>query len=386
MPVEVVAARAVAACGAGTVEAVAAPPRPVPDDVPVAPATVRSRLAPVAPPTTDPSRASPVKVAPAAATAPLRPALIEAAALAPSRPAPLEAAFAPDPSRPAPLEAAFAPDPSRPAPLEIAFAPDPSRLAPVEAVPAGGAAVLRKAAAESPSREARVKTGAGDPPIEAALDDPSGEVRFGSAAGDPPRETPARPAAAGLSAVPPIRPGPLVPSTRAGAPASEAPNKTSGSSNSPDPDADDVNVGTSAESGRASGTTGADGPSGPKSSSAPCESKSSSDSIDLCTAEAAADAGGATVEEMRPEGDPVGADPIASSTGRSAKGSKAGREAASIVFEPESRQSILNVSCNAAAEVPRRWLTERERQPGVVTRVTLYRSCLTIFSLQKRPA
>jgi hypothetical protein len=171
-----------------------------------------------------------------------------------------------------------------------------------------------------------------------------------------PATEPSRPAAPAEAAPPPptelfrsaaapapslgVVPAPLVPSIRAGAPGSDTPNSTSGSSSS----ADAISVGTSAESGRASGITdpeAADGlqASGPRSSNAPCESRSSSESIKPFEVEAVDEAGvdgECAVEEVRPEGDPFAADPIGSSTGRSAKGSKAGREAASIVFEPES--------------------------------------------------
>ena len=93
--------------------------------------------------------------------------------------------------------------------------------------------------------------------------------------------------------------------------------------------------------------------------------------------------GGAAADELRAVGDALAANPTGSSTGRSAKGSKAGREAASIVFEPESRRSFLNVSCNAAAELPRRWLTDRQGRPDFVTHLTLCRMTLTTFALQK---
>jgi hypothetical protein len=133
----------------------------------------------------------------------------------------------------------------------------------------------------------------------------------------------------------------LVPSTRVGAPGSEAPNSISGSRKSADPD----NVGTMAESGRASGASGPVTPDdefcrpeavGSKSSNAPCERRSSSDSIRPFAE--AADAG-ADVEfavEEPPAGEAALDDAKGSSTGISAKGSKTGREAASIVFEPDS--------------------------------------------------
>jgi hypothetical protein len=137
-------------------------------------------------------------------------------------------------------------------------------------------------------------------------------------------------------------PEPFVPSKRAGAPGSETPKSTSGSSSSPEGEFEAVNVGISAVSGRAS-DTGAEADSGDTSSKSPCESKSSPDSGE---------------ELFSVPNDGIAA--MGSSTGRSARGSSLGREAASIVFEPESGRSILNVSCNAVAEVPRRWLTDRK--------------------------
>jgi hypothetical protein len=204
---------------------------------------------------------------------------------------------------------------------------------------------------------------------------------------DPPRAAPVE--FAPVPAEPPrgVVPAPLVPSARVGAPGSETPNSTSGSRSS----SDAISVGTSAESGRASGTTDPDAAngaeaSGPKSSNAPCASKSSSESSGLFEVGVVADAdvdGGVAVEEVRPDGDPFTADPIGSSTGRSVKGSKVGREAASIVFEPQSRRSILTVSCNASAKLPRRWLTDRQGRPDVVTCVTLFRRAEDRSALQK---
>ena len=129
-------------------------------------------------------------------------------------------------------------------------------------------------------------------------------------------------------------PGPLVPSMRAGAPGSEAPSSTSGSSNSPDAKFDESNVGIRSVSGRVSDTGAVMGAS-EGSSNAPCASKSSSDSCEALFA--VTEDGAAAI--------------MGSSTGRSARGSSLGREAA----------SILNVSCSAIAEVPRRWLTDRRR-------------------------
>jgi hypothetical protein len=112
-------------------------------------------------------------------------------------------------------------------------------------------------------------------------------------------------------------PVPFVPSIRAGPPASETPNNTSGSSSSPAVDA--VSVGIRAVSGLASGAGAATVGLADRSSKAPCESKSSPESIE-----------GPFVEPDETVG------PMGSSTGRSARGSSLVREAASIVFEPAS--------------------------------------------------
>jgi hypothetical protein len=117
-------------------------------------------------------------------------------------------------------------------------------------------------------------------------------------------------------------PAPFVPSIRAGPPASETPNNTSGSSSSPAVDA--VSVGIRAVSGRASGTGVATVGLADRSSKAPCESKSSPESNEP-----------ESNEECFAEPDET-VDPMGSSTGRSARGSSLEREAASIVFEPES--------------------------------------------------
>jgi hypothetical protein len=146
---------------------------------------------------------------------------------------------------------------------------------------------------------------------------------------------------------------PFVPSTLMGEFGSEAPSSTSGSTKS----ADANSVGINPESEGAPGggvlkvgeveTDEAGAASGPKSSSTPCASKSSSESIGpidgAVGGAAAVVAGTAADEDGRP---PPGCDvvpfnPNGSSTGRSAKGSKAGREAASIVFEPEIGRPIL---------------------------------------------
>jgi hypothetical protein len=343
------------------------------------------------------------------------PAVLEGAELAALTAAPAPAV---EPPREAPDVALDVPaNPSLPAPMPVAEpirvavpvgATPPSReAAPAEVRPAASPslpAALAEAVptpAETPSRPTARTEAA---PTPAAL--PSCETAPAEAgpaailfrpavpaeAAPTPAELPPRPAAPAEAAPIPaaprdVEPVPLVPSTRAGAPGSETPSSTSGSRSS----ADAISVGTSAESGRASGITdpdAADGPgaSGPKSSNAPCESKSSSESIGLFKMGAPADAevdGGVAVEEVRPEGAPFPANPKGSSTGSSAKGSKAGREAASIVFEPESRRSILNLSCNASAELPRRWLTDRQERPDIVTYVTLCRTGLSISALQK---
>jgi hypothetical protein len=158
---------------------------------------------------------------------------------------------------------------------------------------------------------------------------------------------PGSPAAEPLGdAVPRAVPAPFVPPPRVGVPGSEAPNSTSGSINSPGA----ISVGTCAVSGRASRAAGAGAVelddtadvSGVRSSNAPWASKSSSESPNAFEGEGDGgeelDAGGAVVEAGRapPACDPVPPDPKGSSTGRSAKGSKAGREAASIIFEPQS--------------------------------------------------
>ncbi|MDB6160619.1 MAG: hypothetical protein JWO04_4325 [Gammaproteobacteria bacterium] len=140
---------------------------------------------------------------------------------------------------------------------------------------------------------------------------------------------------------------PLVPSVRGGAFGSEAPSSTSGSSSSADAN---NSVGISPESAGACGTggleagevveiDGAADASGPKSRSAPCASKSSSGStrpFDGAVGEGAVADAGVDEEGPAPAGDAVPFNPKGSSTGRSAKGSKAGREAGSIVFEPDS--------------------------------------------------
>jgi hypothetical protein len=159
--------------------------------------------------------------------------------------------------------------------------------------------------------------------------------------------TPAMPGAV-ADPVPRAMAGPLVPSVRGGAFGSETPRSTSGSSNSADAN---ESVGISADSGGTCGTDAleavemdeAGGTSGPESSSTPYASRSSSEFIGSfgagCGEEAGGlDAAGPVEEEGRalPPWDAVPFNPKGSSTGRSAKGSKAGREAASIVFEPDS--------------------------------------------------
>jgi len=376
-----------------------------------------AELEPAAParePIADASLAAPIKLAPTPASAPPREMPVDAAPEPPislSRSAPIVAVLTPASNPPfEALVGAAAPepvaDPSRASPVDMVLAPatDPLRPVPIEAAPAaelprdvpiGAAAPALAANAFRPARIGFV---------------PAALVRARLAVGTPVPDAPVESALAPAVAPPRAEvPSPLVPSTRAGAPGSAAPNNISGSSSS----ADAISVGTSTESGGASGITepdaaereGAAEASGPRSSNAPCESKSSSESIKLFAVEGAGDpapldvevggvpAGDVTAaaapvagEEVRPDGDPLPANSIGSSTGRSAKGSKAGREALSIVFEPESRRSILNVSCNASAELPRRWLTERQGRPYVVTRVTLYPVTMTIFGLQKSDA
>jgi hypothetical protein len=144
----------------------------------------------------------------------------------------------------------------------------------------------------------------------------------------------------------PRAPTALVLSGRAGAFGSQAPSSTSGSSNSADAN---NSVGISPESAGAPGSDvlavgevvepdEAGGTSGPMSSSTPCASKSSSESMGPFDGAVGGDAGIAADEEERapPTCGAVPFNTKGSSTGRSAKGSKAGREAASIVFEPDS--------------------------------------------------
>jgi hypothetical protein len=227
--------------------------------------------------------------------------------------------------------------------LELPVEAGPALLGPVWVAAPAGAAVLDLIVPVLDDAELAAIT----PVLTPALEAPRGTPAMVPVAPD----EPPLPALALTAAVEPVRVA-LLPSTRAGSPDCAAANSTCGSSSSPDA----ITVGTRAESGRVSGTIdpdAAEGPesSGPKSSSAPCASKSSSDSIWSFD-------GGVGVD-AEDDGAAFPANPIGSSTGSSAKGSKAGREAASIVFEPESRRSILNVSCNAAAELPRRWLTDQ---------------------------
>jgi hypothetical protein len=125
---------------------------------------------------------------------------------------------------------------------------------------------------------------------------------------------------------------------------SGAPSSTSGSSNSAD---DNNNVGISPESEGAPGIdvlgavggveVGGEAGEGsvPEPSSTPYASKSSSGLVgpsDGVVEAGAVDGGG----RAPPTCDAVPFNPKGSSTGRSARGSRAGREAASIVFEPAS--------------------------------------------------
>ena len=195
-----------------------------------------------------------------------------------------------------------------------------------------------------------------------------------------------------VDARPPAPPTPTALSVREGTFGSEAPSSISGSSSSAD---DNNSAGINPESKAASGTDvfapdelvepdEAGGASGLISSSTPCANKSSSEFIGLFDVGDGGGDGGLAAEEGRapPTCDAVPCNPNGSSTGRSAKGSKAGREAASIVFEPASGRSILNVSCSAAAEVPRRWLTDRLASPGFVTCVTFRGPIMTVPTLQ----
>jgi hypothetical protein len=163
-----------------------------------------------------------------------------------------------------------------------------------------------------------------------------GDRVFAAASATPAADAAAEVVAAGSASARGTVPTPLVPSIRAGPPGSETPSRISGSSSSPDfevgsDDAGD-SVGTNAVSGRASspGAPEAVRTSTPRSSNAPCDSKSSVASAKelIESAAATAGAGAAGIEEERPAGSPV---PMGSSTGRSARGSKSGREAASIV-------------------------------------------------------
>lgn len=171
----------------------------------------------------------------------------------------------------------------------------------------------------------------------------------------------------------PSVPAPFVPSIRVGPPTSETPNNTSGSSSSPAAEASSGGI------REVSGSPSGDGAStvGPadRSSKSPCESKSSPESKEglFGDIDAGADEG---ID---------GTDPMGSSTGRSAKGSSLGREAASIVFEPESGRSIQELSCNALADLPRRWLTDQDdRNPQCDGRHTL--RCVPIrLTLQNPP-
>jgi hypothetical protein len=149
-----------------------------------------------------------------------------------------------------------------------------------------------------------------------------GEGATGSAGAVPPTGLATGALGAGAFVSPRAKvPAPFVPSIRAGAPASEAPNNISGSSSSPAGAA--VRVGIRGVSGRPSGTAAATAAAtvglADESSKAPCESKSSPESNEV----------------LFPELDET-VGPMGSSTGRSARGSSLGREAASIVFEPES--------------------------------------------------
>jgi hypothetical protein len=206
------------------------------------------------------------------------------------------------------------------------------------------------AASGEPEPPIPAASGEPEPPIPAATGEP--EPPIPAATGEP---EPPIPAASGAppDPVPRAMAGPLVPSVRTGPSGSEAPSSTSGSSNS----ADAIkSVGISPESGGASGTDvleagrfvemdAAGGASEAESSSTPYASRSSSELIGSfdagCGWDAAFDAAAAVEEEARAASpcDAVAFSPKGSSTGRSAKDSKAGREAASIV---SSRTRAIN--------------------------------------------
>jgi hypothetical protein len=151
---------------------------------------------------------------------------------------------------------------------------------------------------------------------------------------------------------------PLVPSVRAGPPGSDTPSRISGSSNPPGTSSGGVD--SAVDPTAAPGATPVIDPAetvgptlrtaGSTPSSAPWASKSSSDSIrPPLDARDVFEAGALAAAEVPAEVDaevdtgpvPLGGDPFppisnGSSTGRSKRGSRAGREAASIMFEPKS--------------------------------------------------
>lgn len=187
---------------------------------------------------------------------------------------------------------------------------------------------------------------------------------IGAGAGVPGAAEPVDLAAGGIGAGAlvsprPNVPAPFVPSMRAGPPASEAPNNISGSSSSPAIDAVN-NVGISEVSGPASGTgaatAGASVGLADRSSKSPCESKSSPESSEGLFA------------ELDEAVDPI----MGSSTGRSARGSSLGREAASIIFEPASGDQ----SSTYPAMPSLRYLGDGSQigttRTGNVTRITLF--------------
>jgi hypothetical protein len=208
------------------------------------------------------------------------------------------------------------------------------------------AAALAPAAEGAPAAEAEVDLTGGLPPAREAL---SLDLVMSTAEGL------AAPKSRGPDGLaderPPAATAPLVLSVRGSAFGSEAPSSTSGSIKSAE---DNSSIGINPES---------EGPSEPDvlapdevvefveagggasplmSSNAPCASKSSSESIGPFDGAVGGDAGLAAEEGRAPPTcDAVPFNPKGSSTGRSAKGSKAGREAASIIFEPESGRTIL---------------------------------------------
>jgi hypothetical protein len=223
------------------------------------------------------------------------------------------------------------------------------------------------AAEGAPAAEAEVDLTGGLPPAREAL---SLGLVMSTAEGLAAPESRGRDGLA--DARPPAATVPLALSVRGSAFGSEAASNTSGSIKSAE---DNNSVGINPES---------EGPSEPDvlapdevveagggasalmSSSAPYASKSSSESIRPFDDAAGGDAGVAAEEGRAPPTcDAVPFNPKGSSTGRSAKGSKAGREAASIVFEPESGRTILNRILQCRRRRTKALAHRSARQPGV---------------------